>query len=262
MNQEKNDKKISGGEFFDQLCAEMIPVDSVNQPDNEIINNDTEYAQSPILQPDNIAQPESSFLPIEARHALVALLKHGVILAAQKNNIFTSICHYKVQIETHLANIYLKLILDQPYGIAYVAQMNEAIEENDEIPLLINKRQLTVHDTLILLVLRKYFQEREAIGESKIIISFEHIEELLTPFSSLTNHSTLEKKALNAALSRMKERHILANVRGSEDRYEITPIIRYIVNASFLENMLTEYRKLSEKAQSDTVEAEKEESNE
>jgi hypothetical protein len=43
----------------------------------------------------------------------------------------------------------------------------------------------------------------------------------------------------------MVERHILSSVRGSDDRFEITPIIRYVVNAEFLESMLAEYKQLA-----------------
>lgn len=264
MNEEKNNKSTSGGEFFDQFCEKMVTSDPISPTIDESIQNQVEIetTQSSLLQSDNNPQPESNLLPKEAKHALVALLKNGVILASQKNNLFSIISHYHVQIDSYLANIYLKLILDPTTGVAYVAQMSETLEENDEISPLIHRRQLTVHDTLILLVLRKYFQDRETVGESKIIISFEHIEELLKPFAPITNHSTIERKSLNAALNRMKERHILANVRGSNDRYEITPIIRYVVNANFLENMLLEYKKLSEKVQSDKADTVKEESNE
>lgn len=260
MNQEKNDPTPSKGKFFDQFCTTEKNLDASNdQPNSDITYAQTETTQPSIFQPDEITQPESGLLPIEAKHAIIALLKNGVIVAAQKNNIFTNICHYQNQIETYLANIYLKLNLDQPYGIAYITQMNEVAEDNNEIPFLINKRQLTIQDTLILLILRKYFQERETTGESKIIISIEHIEELLTPFIPITNHSKIDKKNLNAALRRLKERHILSNVRGSEDRYEITPIIRYVVNASFLESMLKEYKQLSEKAHTDKNATEREE---
>ncbi len=39
----------------------------------------------------------------------------------------------------------------------------------------------------------------------------------------------------------MVTKKILSSVRGSDDRFEITPIIRYVVNAEFLEKMLGDY---------------------
>ncbi|WP_214040546.1 hypothetical protein [Photorhabdus akhurstii] len=37
----------------------------------------------------------------------------------------------------------------------------------------------------------------------------------------------------------------MSSVRGSEDRFEITPVIRYVVSAEFLESMLNEYLKMA-----------------
>ena len=37
----------------------------------------------------------------------------------------------------------------------------------------------------------------------------------------------------------------MSAVRGNDDRFEITPIIRYVVNAGFLESMLAEYTRLA-----------------
>ncbi len=44
----------------------------------------------------------------------------------------------------------------------------------------------------------------------------------------------------------MKDRRVLAAVRGDEERFEITPVIRYVVNAAFLEEMLRAYQNLVE----------------
>ncbi|MFU7548289.1 DUF4194 domain-containing protein, partial [Pseudomonas paraeruginosa] len=63
---------------------------------------------------------------------------------------------------------------------------------------MINKRTLSLYDTLLLLVLRKYYQERETAGEQKIIIDIERIEALMTPFLPLTYSSRSERRTLNA----------------------------------------------------------------
>ena len=44
------------------------------------------------------------------------------------------------------------------------------------------------------------------------------------------------------------EKKVLTGLRGEEGRYEITPIIRYVVNAEFLQSLLSEYQQLAAKA--------------
>ena len=50
----------------------------------------------------------------------------------------------------------------------------------------------------------------------------------------------------------MVKRKVLSTIRGEEERYEITPIIRYVVNAIFLETMLAEYTALSQEQLNET----------
>ncbi len=184
-------------------------------------------------------------MPPEARRALVSLLRQGVILANQKSNLFETICRYQDDVRNHLADVYLKLILDQRAGVAFVAGLDESDGAEEESVSLITRRTLSLYDTLLLLVLRKHYQERETAGEQRIIIDIERVESNLSPFLPLTNSTRSDRKKLDASLVKMIERHILSSVRGSEDRFEITPIIRYVVNAEFLESMLADYKQLA-----------------
>lgn len=186
-------------------------------------------------------------LPPEARRALVSILKQGVILASQKALLFEAVCRYQLQLRHHLADMYLGLSLDEKSGLAFIVQQGEAeLDGDDEAVSLISRRTLSLYDTLLLLVLRKHYQERESTGEQRIIIDIERIEASLTPFLALGNSSRADRRKLDAALKKMIEKRLLAAVRGDDARFEITPIIRYVVNAEFLERLLAEYQRLAE----------------
>jgi len=198
---------------------------------------------------------EKERMPPEARRALVSLLRQGVILSRQKANLFESLCRYQQAVRDHLADVYLKLVLDEKAGLAFIARVDEndvadADESNDDPVYLITKRPLTLYDTLLLLVLRKHYQEREVAGEQRIIIDIERLEANLTPFLPLTNSSKSDRAKLQSALKKMSQKKIITLVHGSQDRYEITPIIRYVVNAELLENLLEEYIQLAQEAES------------
>ncbi len=196
-------------------------------------------------QPPETASENGKLSP-EARRALVSLLKHGVVLAAQKSKLFDAICRYQSAVRGHLADVYLRLVLDEKTGVAFVAGRDESdADDEKEAVSLITRRTLSLYDTLLLLVLRKHYQERESVGEQRIIIDIERIEASLTPFLPLTNSMKSDRRKLVAALNKMLEKRLLTKVRGSNDRLEITPIIRYVVNAEFLEKMLKEYQGLA-----------------
>ncbi len=190
--------------------------------------------------------PRQGRLAPDVRRALVELMRHGVVLASAKPQVFELLCRHRPLIEDHLADLYLRLLIDQAAGIALLLQQQETneIRDEEESSALISRRTLSLYDTLLLLVLRKHYQERQTAGEQQVIIDTERIETQLTPFLPLVSSSRKEGRRLSGAITRMKERKILATVRGDEERFEITPVIRYVVNAEFLEQMLAEYRSL------------------
>lgn len=250
---ERSPPTSGAGDLFDrfrELQSDRSPLEQNAQSEN-----DARDSSLSALEPASSATTETSTdspstnngtLPPEARRALVSLLRHGVVLASQKANLFESICRYQDAVRGHLADIYLKLVLDQRTGVAFVAGLDEDdSEQEEEAVSLISRRTLTLYDTLLLLILRKHYQERETAGEQRIVIDSEKIEANLSPFLPLTNSTRSDRRKLDSALKKMSEKHILSAVRGSDDRFEITPIIRYVVNAGFLESMLAEYTRLA-----------------
>lgn len=220
-------------------------------------------------------------MPGDASRVLVHIMRHGVIFHAQKPNLYNSLCQYQSMIQRHLSEVYLTLVLDERQGIAFIARSDsetsgisqdsfdpastsdpkdlladELIDSNGEYThSLISKRTLTLYDTLILLMLRKYYQERETSGEQKIIIDLERLSSLLTPFLPLTDHTSRDLKKLNARLKEFSRRRLLSNIRGTDERYEITPLIRYVVSADFLESMLDEYLRLAQDTTNEGLES-------
>lgn len=238
MNQEQAD-------FF-----ELLRGDTPSTPEMEPTSGETTSAETP--RAENPSQEETTpatgqgRLPPEARRVLVALLRHGVIMAADKRRLFEALCRHRSLLQDHLADMYLRLVVDEQTGMALLLQQQLEDPDDEEISTLISRRPLSLYDTLLLLVLRKHYQEREATGEQRIMIDSDRIENALRPFLPLTQSSRSDRRQLSGALKNLKERRILASVRGEEDRFEITPIIRYVVSAEFLEQLLREYRKLAE----------------
>lgn len=240
--------------FFDLLLNQaeaetVLPAapEAESEPEPEI-EDDIVTAAPPVVE--NL----SGRLPPEARRALIALLRHGVVIAESKRLLFEALCRYRSGIQEHLADMNLRLLLDEKAGMAILLTQSsdDDGDEDDEGGALISRRTLSLYDTLLLLVLRKHYQERETAGEQRVIIDNERIETALRPFLPLTNSSRGDQRQLNGALNNMKDRRILAAVRGEDDRFEITPVIRYVVNAAFLEQMLGEYIRLAERAGSET----------
>ena len=235
------------------------------------LSSEDEALATSVMKSDSAVHSET--MPHDARRVLVHLMRQGSVMASQKPKLFELLCRHESAIRKHLSEVYLRLVLDQKMGVAFVASAdfqndisninvepssegnseNQDDPELDESTTLIPKRTLSLYDTLILLVLRKQYQDRESAGEQKITIDIERLESYLTPFLPITDHASKDRKKLLARVKEMVKRKVLSTIRGADDRYEITPIIRYVVSASFLESMLAEYTLLAQQPEGAAV---------
>lgn len=190
-------------------------------------------------------------LPAEARRALVELMRQGVVVAESRRLVFDALCAHRALVADHLADMYLRMLIDEPAGLALLLNAQPAggsDADEEDVAALISRRTLTVYDTLLLIVLRKHFLDRETAGDARIRIDVAQVESLLMPFLPLTGSTTSDRRRLNGAVESMKRRKILSAVRGEDERVEISPVIRYVVNAEYLEHLVQEYRRLAEEA--------------
>ncbi|MBN6710608.1 DUF4194 domain-containing protein [Haemophilus haemoglobinophilus] len=227
------------------------PVEEKQREDLQIEGQESNQENTP----QEIASP--FVMPEEARRVLVYLYKQIAILNSQTPHLFTALCRYEQPIRQHLAEVYLQLVLDEQFGVAFIKMAEADIDDETDLPLsLMSKRQLSLYDTLILLVLRKHYREREDSGEKKIIIDIERLEAYLSPFVPLTDHASKDRKKLIAKVKDLQKRKLLASVAGSEDRFEITPLLRYVVSAEMLDTMLQAYLELAQNGE--TLQSEEE----
>ncbi|MEG2602429.1 MAG: DUF4194 domain-containing protein [Carnobacterium sp.] len=204
---------------------------------NDIV--EIEQLDQNIEQQDNALQ-----LPQQARHALVTLLKYGVILAAQKNKLFDAVYQHQQLLSQYLQQMYLNLFVDERAGMAYIEQqVQDETDEDDEVLQLISTRTLTLYDSFLLIILRKFYQERQALGEDQVIIDIDRIDHAMRPFLAMSNYQSRERQKLSGALEQLRQKKLLMSVRGDESRFEISPIIRHVLDATVLDNLLAQYAK-------------------
>ncbi|MIE72273.1 DUF4194 domain-containing protein [Salmonella enterica subsp. diarizonae] len=245
--------------------------DAPHNLDDSFLKVPNRHVEDQTLQSDDSGlitesqKSSDSEMPHDARRVLVHLMRQGSVMASQKPKLFEQLCRYELAIRKHLSEVYLQLVLDQKSGVAFVAsttsehvgnvedgELEDEVSDSDESATLIPKRTLSLFDTLILLILRKHYQDRESAGEQKITIDIERLESYLTPFLPITDHASKDRKKLLIRVKEMVKRKVLSTIRGEEERYEITPIIRYVVNAGFLETMLAEYTALAQEQLNET----------
>jgi len=166
---------------------------------------------------------------------LVALLK-GIVYRDDK--YWDELAPNEADIKKYFADIYLDVIIDKPEGYAYLKQKpNE--DDEEEMPKLIEKRQLNFHVSLLCLLLRRHLIENDSEGEStKAFLTRDEILNLVKPFYKETTNEAGQIKQIDAAIKRVMEEGFLRKMKTEEELYEINRIIKAFVNADVVKESL------------------------
>lgn len=164
-------------------------------------------------------------------------------------------------IRSYLRNINIELVVDPDIGLAYIKNLNredEIADAEDEAQLdpeseafvedkfLINKSVLTPFKSILILILRKYYQERFSQGESSIVIDIDYIKNALLPYMNISVSDRKDQQKLNSALRDLCEYHLLKRLPSEDnDRFLILPLIRFVVDLNKLNELLEEFRKVN-----------------
>lgn len=187
----------------------------------------------------------------DIRNLIVTIMKSGCISYADNEEIYNLYLRNRRQINSYLANINLRMVLDEAEGIAYLA--NYVREETDDEDsgekgrdlYLISPRKLSAFDSVVLLLLREYYHSRVSEGETTVVLDLEHLEDMLVPFfNDYQSGSRKDRMKTNGALKRLEGKHLIKIINSSEgDRIRIQPIIRTVISLEFLRKQLDAYRK-------------------
>ena len=199
----------------------------------------------------------------KVRNIIVDLLKTGSVQFELDSEQYKLLRKKENEdfIRSYLRNINIELVVDPDIGLAYIKNLNredEIADAEDEAQLdpeseafvedkfLINKSVLTPFKSILILILRKYYQERFSQGESSIVIDIDYIKNALLPYMNISVSDRKDQQKLNGALRDLCEYHLLKRLPSEDnDRFLILPLIRFVVDLNKLKELLEEFRKVN-----------------
>lgn len=139
----------------------------------------------------------------------------------------------------------LALIVDESEGYAFLKYKEEVAEE-EPLPRLIGRRQLSYPVSLLLALLRHRLAEFDASGEdTRLIMSRDEIVDMISTFlPSGVNEARLVDK-VDSHISKVVELGFVRRLPGKENSIEVRRILKAYINAHWLNEMdarLKEYQ--------------------
>jgi hypothetical protein len=178
-------------------------------------------------------------LPGDTRRALVQLVKGPYVMRERHANLWAALETDELAIRQALGNLFLELVLDHEAGLAF----SRNLEVEADVPKMIRTAPLTLIDTALVLFLR----DKLLRGESgRVFVGKDEIEEQLSVYGQAAGTDAVGlAKRVNGSIKKMKDAKVLRNA-AEEGRFEISPILRLIFNATEVTAVAAELASLVE----------------
>lgn len=188
------------------------------------------------------------------RNIIIELLKSGSIVYSIDSDEYKKLImpENMTFVKSYLRNLNLEVVFNSENGLVYIRNLEREDEDDEsensvEDSSLISRAYLTPFKSVLILILRKYYHERFANGETEIVVDIDYVKNALTPYLELSVSESRDSKKLNGALKDLAEYKLIKKLNSEDgDRYLITPLIRYVIDVEKMEKMLDEFKKLND----------------
>jgi len=164
---------------------------------------------------------------------LISLMR-GVVYREDDQKKWQELIDLQGPVQDYLTVIGLELVLHEDEGFAFLKNSEEGEEEQD-IPRLIIRRQLSYPVSLLLAQLRRRLVEHDASsGEERLIIDREEIISMMGTFFNTGSNEVKFIRKIDAALQKVYELGFIRFISAGKEKIEIKRIIKAFVDAQWL----------------------------
>ena len=195
------------------------------------------------MSDDALFDGDTGRLVEHSRRALLELIRGPYLSATQNPAVWSALRSDEDEIRSRLHDLYLELVLDADAGFAFVR--NVADDDGLGLPRTIRSAPLTFLDTTMLLVLRQLLLA--AHGERRVIVGRDEVFEQLAVYRTVDRDERDFEKRMNASWLKMRNTLRVVHAAGrdeQEDRVELSPVLRLIVDADQVRAIRDEYAAL------------------
>lgn len=177
----------------------------------------------------------------QVRQATLELLRYGLLEQVTKPNLYRTVVTHLPRIGTVLANLDLRIRIDDIRGLAYLAVAERVDEETDEWSHpLVRKQRLTLEQSLLVAILRQQFIAHEieaGVGASDAQVDIDDLLPHLQAYLGFLGSDQQERKRMLGLLEQLKGHGLVSDI-DQQERVTIRPIIAHLANPENLLNLM------------------------
>lgn len=181
-------------------------------------------------------------LPLDARRVLVQLLSGPALDSRRHSRLWPALMRHRQAIEDRLADLFLELVVDSDRQVGFLRQTDTG---ELDTPILLRRTRLTFLESVLLLFLRQLLAQADVRGEAAVVDRDEMLEQMrLYEREVSTDPAGFERRIL-AAIEKVKKNNLLTAIRGSDNRFEISPTLKLLFSAEEVADLGRRFAALS-----------------
>lgn len=184
---------------------------------------------------------DSGLLPLETRRVMVQLLLGPALDARRQTKLWPVLLRDERLLRSRFHELFLEIVIDHEQQVAFTRQV---VDDQLDVPVLLRKASLTFIQSALLLYLREQLIQAEARGE-RAVVSRDDMVGHLSVFEPTGNpdHARFEKQMVGA-IERGKDLSLLRKLRGSDERYEVSPTLKLLFAAEQIQALADTYARI------------------
>ena len=176
----------------------------------------------------------------QSRRAILQLVTGPYLSGVKAPALWSALLGDENAIRSRLHELFLELVLDRIGEFAFVRNVSTT---ELKVPNAVRTAPLSFLDTAMLLVLRQMLLTGE--GEGRVIVGREEVFEQLRVYRTVDRDESDFGRRLNASWLNMKNKLRVIHQAGADDRAEISPVLRLIVDADQIQAVGAEYQRIA-----------------
>jgi len=207
------------------------------------------------IEIETISSEEQATPEADLGRLLVILLK-SVLYQEDDTKRWSHLLQLQNRVRDYVSTLGLELTLDEAEGYAFLRSRQENSNEqeagynNQDIPRLITRRQLSFPVSLLLALLRKKLAEFDATGgDTRLVLTRDNMVELIRLFLPDSSNEARLVDQIERHINKVVElgflRRLKSSTPASQPSYEVRRIIKAFVDAQWLaefDSKLENYR--------------------
>ncbi|NDV07907.1 DUF4194 domain-containing protein [Rhodococcus sp. IEGM 248] len=180
-------------------------------------------------------------LDLETRRAFVQLLKGPLVTAAKHPEVWRAVIRDERLLRSRLADVFLDLVIDDENELAFT---RPAETGNANTPTVLRTERLTFMDTVMLLALRQRLLRAQP-GE-RVMVDLDELREQLEMYRTASDTDPAGyAKRINASWKKL-DKYSLLTKTSTDDRMEVSPVLRQLFDAEQVALVEVEFRRIIE----------------